>query len=775
MNGRGMCGRQSHEENIADKWGERRIGSRKGHLRDARFTGQRHVVLSPREAQPNSAKIVQKSASTMSNQTPVRSEEAIFADLESLVAEPGYAHTIAWLCVDGFFRYSDRLKPKSISEISSGERLIETEISTLVGLLVKSNLDFTPPTSDMLESMLKRSGDLFRELHNSIMPSSIDPSKWMREAIFYSGESAYYFQSRDFSRVKYAKDQEWIKSNKGFSVGSAQAVARAILKLQQRKVKNAFNSFNQGKFHPGAMLSAYMLTTKEVAAAACLDYQIVDSVFNAFSLPSAEKNDGFNSVSDFNHAKACPLIEIEKGKYLLYQYRCFTDSLYESPSYWMTEDPGYADQAAKNRGEFAEQFCANCMRGVFGDGRVYENVHLREDKRTTVGEIDVLVVFGDRAIVIQAKSKGLTIESRRGNDNKIRDDFKRAVQDSYDQGLKCAKAILEKGVRVLDKDGWSINVPKGLKEIYILCVLSEQYPSLPFQTRQFLRVEKTKQIMEPFVMDVFLLDTMTEMLRSPLYFLSYINRRTTYGDSVFSTNELAVLDCHLKINLWLGTEIDGMFIDESDGSSLDEAMMARREKIPGQMTPDGILTRFKDTSIERIIRQIEHMDDPNSIGFGFMLLTMGEFTVRKLDEGINEVVCRSCADRDNHDFTISVPEDPATSQGRAGITIHCNFYSERVASELLSDHCMKRKYICRADTWFGLCFNPKTTELRFGMHLNFPWQQSDKMDKFERDFLDVNKKKSVVTTSERKRLKIGRNSPCPCGSGKKYKKCCLRY
>ena len=22
--------------------------------------------------------------------------------------------------------------------------------------------------------------------------------------------------------------------------------------------------------------------------------------------------------------------------------------------------------------------------------------------------------------------------------------------------------------------------------------------------------------------------------------------------------------------------------------------------------------------------------------------------------------------------------------------------------------------------------------------------------------------------------KIGRNDPCPCGSGKKYKKCCLR-
>ncbi len=25
-----------------------------------------------------------------------------------------------------------------------------------------------------------------------------------------------------------------------------------------------------------------------------------------------------------------------------------------------------------------------------------------------------------------------------------------------------------------------------------------------------------------------------------------------------------------------------------------------------------------------------------------------------------------------------------------------------------------------------------------------------------------------------KKIKIGRNNPCPCGSGKKYKKCCLQ-
>jgi uncharacterized protein len=27
-------------------------------------------------------------------------------------------------------------------------------------------------------------------------------------------------------------------------------------------------------------------------------------------------------------------------------------------------------------------------------------------------------------------------------------------------------------------------------------------------------------------------------------------------------------------------------------------------------------------------------------------------------------------------------------------------------------------------------------------------------------------------TSQRLRTKVGRNEPCPCGSGKKFKKCC---
>lgn len=38
-----------------------------------------------------------------------------------------------------------------------------------------------------------------------------------------------------------------------------------------------------------------------------------------------------------------------------------------------------------------------------------------------------------------------------------------------------------------------------------------------------------------------------------------------------------------------------------------------------------------------------------------------------------------------------------------------------------------------------------------------------------------NKKKKVVRRASpvTRRMKVGRNDPCPCRSGKKYKKCCL--
>lgn len=141
-----------------------------------------------------------------------------------------------------------------------------------------------------------------------------------------------------------------------------------------------------------------------------------------------------------------------------------------------------------------------------------------------------MVLFGDRAIVVQAKSKRLTLEARKGNDSLLRDDFKRSVQDSYNQALTSAEALATPNQAPIGNDGVEIRIPENLKEIYLLCVISDHYPALSFQARQFLSGVTNSVFQPPFVLDIFTLDAMAEMLETPLYFLSYLKRRANYQE-----------------------------------------------------------------------------------------------------------------------------------------------------------------------------------------------------------------------------------------------------
>jgi len=38
---------------------------------------------------------------------------------------------------------------------------------------------------------------------------------------------------------------------------------------------------------------------------------------------------------------------------------------------------------------------------------------------------------------------------------------------------------------------------------------------------------------------------------------------------------------------------------------------------------------------------------------------------------------------------------------------------------------------------------------------------------------EIKKKSQYYPNGQLKRSKIGRNEPCPCGSNKKFKKCCI--
>jgi hypothetical protein len=412
----------------------------------------------------------------------------------------------------------------------------------------------------------------------------------------------------------------------------------------------------------------------------------------------------------------------------------------------------------KHRGEFAEQFSHSRLVKIFGDGRVHSNIDLIDSHGNSSGEVDVLVVFGNRAIVLQEKSKRLTLEARKGNDLQLQEDFKLAVQDAYDQGAKCSQLILAGSHSLIERATQQSVSIRPLKEIYILCVLADHYPSLSFQSRQFLTLGTNPQILAPFVTDVFALDVITEMLESPLQFLSYVNRRVSYHERVMASHETHLLAYHLRSNLWISSDLSFVMISDDISVDLDIAMAVRRTGIPGARTPKGILTRLESTVIARVLREIEDKEEPAVIEFGFMLLTLGEDTVMQADRYIRRINKWAFRDGKPRDFSMSL------SSASSGFTFHCSNLPFQAAQRALYEHCVRRKYAERAASWFGVCLQPGDLKIRTGVTLQRRWAQDEELDAMT---------KGMPTSTTQAHPKLGRNDPCPCGSGKKYKKCCL--
>jgi hypothetical protein len=712
-----------------------------------------------------------------------RCEREIFAELSDLCGSSGYIHALSMLSFrDNFVRYRTDIKAEDMAHMFSESRLIRTELTTLIGLLIKQAIDFSHPGLEALLGYMNGTEALLEESHHALSavmfgsmfgaspqlapPANPDVSgQGMREPIFYGGESAYGFQYRDFAGKKYASDDPWFLANKGFTIEDARKAVAAVAAVQDRKVMIANRALRTTPQGSWTMLPGFVFDAAEVAARANIDAGIAERVLEAFTFAGGAANAGFTSLHAYNAVAGTPLLRKDAGEYILLQEYSLFEALYESPFFWLGADKAYEPTALTNRGRFTEVFAHERLEKVFGSAHVYANVDVWKSAKDKLSEIDVLVLFGDRAIVLQAKSKRLTLEARKGNDLQIKDDFKKAVQESYDQAHLCATAVLGPSPNLTDSRGDAISLRYPVKIVYPVCIVADNYPALAYQARQFLQVQATEKLAAPLVTDVFALDAMTEMLESPLRLLSYLELRARFGDRLIATHEHTLLSYHLKYNLWLNAEYDFAYLHDDIAVDLDIAMGVRRDNLPGARTPDGILTRIRGTPVGRIIHEIEALPDPATIDLGLLLLTLSEDTVETVSRGIRRLTVGARQDGKKHDFSVGF------GASKSGLTVHGGPSDLSSAQARMRVHCEIRKYAQKADRWFGLAVHLDGS-LWFGLKLEFPWKEDARLDAAMQHWPKATARPPNVLGTK-KAHKVGRNEPRPCGSGTKYKKCCM--
>lgn len=715
----------------------------------------------------------------------VRNENIIFEELKQLCQQPGYAHIVASFCFrdNSVFSSSDEVTADDILGQYNEYRVIRNEISLLIGLMCQKPLDLTIPKPELFQETIDKTECLLEELHLSMMKTnlhlegyvnSIDKfqeymhsGQMLRESIFYSGESAYHFQYRELSRFKYSYDDEWFINNKGYSVEKLYKVILALESIQLEKIQDALLSMKCKSPGSWTILDGYIFSIKDIASKTNIDEETIEKIIYSFSLPKCLDYPDITNINDFNMTNAYPILPFGNGEFLLFQYYSLLEALYETPFFWFNQDNDYKNKAMEHRGMFTEDFSYVRLKDVFGEKNVFKNIEIRENNSNKLGEVDVLVVFGNRAIILQAKAKKLTIAARKGNDDALQEDFKKAIQASYDQAIECGNLLLNSKNRLFLSSGEELSICRYFAEIYPLSIVSDHYPALSTQARNFLQ-QKVHSIIKPaFVIDIFTLDVITEMLHTPLYFLSYINRRVLYGDRIHSNHELTILAYHLSNNLYLDKEYTVIHLGDDLTAELDLAMLSRRTGLSNRIYPKGILTKYQGTFFDKLIKDIEKNPNPNVIDLGFELLMIGENTVSVLNENICKIQKASSNDRKLHDLTLTFDEDHS-----CGLIIHCTNEPDDVAIQTLNSHCEIRKYKHKSDRWFGIAIDIDNAKVRFGVNKIYKWQQSDEMDRKCRIF-PFSKKITFFSQTEKSKKKVGRNELCPCGSGKKYKKCCI--
>jgi hypothetical protein len=108
---------------------------------------------------------------------PMRTEQTIFGELASLCSSPGYVHAIAYLCFrDSMIRYSGEMKAEDMQHLFAKSRLIRTETSTLIGLMLRQEIDYTLPTPPVLEKYVQTTEALLEEIHRAMSASGLQIS-----------------------------------------------------------------------------------------------------------------------------------------------------------------------------------------------------------------------------------------------------------------------------------------------------------------------------------------------------------------------------------------------------------------------------------------------------------------------------------------------------------------------------------------------------------------------------------------------------------------------
>ena len=442
---------------------------------------------------------------------------------------------------------------------------------------------------------------------------------------------------------------------------------------------------------------------------------------------------------------------------------------------------------AKRMEELAEKYFLRLLPGA----KIFSNAHYAGYGLT--GEVDAIVIYDDHLIVVETKGGAYTLQSPAIDFEAHVESVKELGSGATNQGARFRRYLqAAPSVPIYDSNNKKTRNKiadislTSFRHVSVCAITLDPFTELAARLHHLGGMGISLEASGLWLMSLDDLHVYLDVFHNPLIFLHYVEQRTQAAHSMILDldDELDHLGMYMEHNQYSGyaddlyqeqpfelatfagyrADIEHVFNERLRDP---ESAIVLEQEMPGRLR-EGLDVLAKSPQQGRA-RVASYLLD----GSGETRNLLGDYIERALSEGpIGNRPRSFTADGANDGTrlalfcwnTLTAPRDAQWSMAYARTLVVMNSEPERLLLEL---SYTPRGVLHQVNwSWVKLDEIPEGELPRFQA-------VAHELRRGRKGAALINQRRQSVSHSKRNPRKIGRNEPCFCGSGKKYKKCCI--
>lgn len=421
----------------------------------------------------------------------------------------------------------------------------------------------------------------------------------------------------------------------------------------------------------------------------------------------------------------------------------------------------------KARGTYLVNQALGYFENLLPGARAFQNVYYLTtiDSRSFRAETDGLILFDGNLFIIEGKAGSLSEPARRGAPLSLKRDVTKLVGEPFEQASRTKEFITENEKPRFEYENGTealvIDQPTEVNNIYLVNVTLENLGHLSTQLAPLKQLDLLKGRDWPWSVMLNDLRVISEISESPSEFLVYLRRRIRANDypQFDSSDELDFFMYYLR---------DGLYFEDDRLKNLDHFKphgytedLDRWYDYKAGRVSSGNKPRLEiPEEFQAVIRRLERGAKPRFSEVTTTLLDFDVATMQMILDQVSHASLLRAQDGKERELTLML------KHSELGLTIY--FLTNQTSMNRARKYCELKMYQWKARRWLLLIVDDKN-ELGSGDFKFFrkEWAFDPKME------AELNRYRAARLEQQRATgVKLGRNDPCPCNSGLKFKKCC---